>query len=264
MTALGDARHEVRGPGGSTGGAEDAGHLADAGHTGTPSGDDGGAERAERDGLVAAAAHLAGLGLSPGSSGNISVRVADRVLITPTGTDMAALDPARLSVLDLDGNHLDGPAPSKEFPLHLAFYRRDPAHRAVVHLHSRHAAAASCRTPWSARSALPPLTPYFVMRVGQTPLLPYAPPGDPAQGAALELLPFPCRAALLQNHGPVVTGTSLRAATEAAVELEETSALCLLLGDHPVRLLTTDEAVALADRYGTYWTEDAERPPAEA
>ncbi|MER6338501.1 class II aldolase/adducin family protein [Streptomyces tendae] len=203
--------------------------------------------------LVAAAAHLAGLGLSPGSSGNVSARDGDRVLVTPTGTDLAALDPENLSVLDLDGNRLDGPAPSKEYPLHLAFYRREDATRAVVHLHSRHAAAASCRAPWSERSALPPLTPYFVMRVGQIPLLPYAPPGDPAQAADLELLAFPCRAALLQNHGPVVAGTSLRAAAEAAVEVEEASALHLLLGDRPVRHLTPAEATALARKYGTYW-----------
>ncbi|MFF8682782.1 class II aldolase/adducin family protein [Streptomyces sp. NPDC015237] len=203
--------------------------------------------------LVAAAAHLAGLGLSPGSSGNVSVRDGDRVLTTPTGADLAALDPHGLSVLDLGGRHLDGPAPSKEYPLHLAFYRREHATRAVVHLHSRHAAAASCRSPWSERSALPPLTPYFVMRVGQIPLLPYAPPGDPAQAAGLERIAFPCRAALLQNHGPVVAGTSLRAATEAAIEVEEACALHLLLGDQPVRLLTPEEATALATQYGTYW-----------
>ncbi|MEU4659288.1 class II aldolase/adducin family protein [Streptomyces sp. NPDC023723] len=210
--------------------------------------------------LAAAAAHLAGLGLSPGSSGNISARDGDRVLITPTGADLAALDPARLSVLDLDGHLLEGPRPSKEFPLHLAFYRRESGTRAVVHLHSRHAAAASCRPAWSELSALPPLTPYFVMRVGQIPLLPYAPPGDAGQAAGLERLPFPCRAALLQNHGPVVAGTSLRAATEAAVEVEEVCALSLLLGDRPVRLLTPDEATALAAKYGTYWTESADRP----
>ncbi|MBZ6196941.1 class II aldolase/adducin family protein [Streptomyces olivaceus] len=203
--------------------------------------------------LVAAAAHLAGLGLSPGSSGNISARDGNRVLVTPTGTDLAALDPAGLSVLDLDGNHLDGPAPSKEYPLHLAFYRRERATRAVVHLHSRHAAAVSCRAPWSERSALPPITPYFVMRVGQIPMLPYAPPGDPAQATDLELLTFPCRAALLQNHGPVVAGTSLRAATEAAIEVEEASALLLLLGEQPVRHLTPAEATALARKYGTPW-----------
>lgn len=212
---------------------------------------------AVRHELVRAAAHLAGLGLSPGSSGNISVREDDHVLITPTGADLAALDPGALTVLDLDGTHVDGPKPSKEFPLHLAFYRREAETRAVVHLHSRHAAAASCRTPWSELSALPPLTPYFVMRVGQTPLLPYAPPGDPAQAAELEKLPFPFRAVLLQNHGPVTAGTSLRAAVEAAVEVEEVSALLLLLGEQPVRLLTQEEAMTLAGKYGSCWTGPA-------
>ncbi|MFE3738826.1 class II aldolase/adducin family protein [Streptomyces sp. NPDC059096] len=214
---------------------------------------------AARHELARAAAHLASLGLSPGSSGNISVREGDRILITPTGADLAALDPDALSVLRLDGTHADGPRPSKEFPLHLAFYRRESATGAVVHLHSRHAAAVSCRPAWSDRSAVPPLTPYFVMRVGQTPLLPYAHPGDPAQAAELERLPFPCRAALLQNHGPVVAGTGLRAATEAAVEIEEVSALLLLLGAHPTRLLTTAEAAALAAKYGSYWTEETVR-----
>ncbi|MDT0436479.1 MULTISPECIES: class II aldolase/adducin family protein [Streptomyces] len=218
---------------------------------------------APRDELVRTAAHLASLGLSPGSSGNLSVRDGDgRVLLTPTGADLAALDPDALSVLDLDGTHLDGPRPSKELPLHLAFYRRDPANRAVVHLHSRQAVAASCLPPWSARSALPPLTPYFVMRVGQTPLLPYAPPGDPGQAADLERLDFPCRAALLQNHGPVTAGPTLKAAAEAAVEIEEVSALLLLLGARHPRLLTPAQARALAARYGSCWTD--EREPEEA
>lgn len=211
---------------------------------------------AARHDLAAAGARLASLGLSPGSSGNLSIRADDHVLITPTGADLAAIDAGNLTVLDLDGTHLDGPRPSKEFPLHTAFYRRDPATRAVIHLHSRHAAAISCRPAWSRRSALPPLTPYFVMRVGQTPLLPYAPPGDARQAADLERLPFPFRAALLQNHGPVVSGPSLASAVEAAVELEETAALLLTLGALPARVLTDEEAGAMADKYGTPWTRD--------
>lgn len=208
---------------------------------------------ARYDTLAGAGAHLAALGLSPGASGNLSVREAGRVLITPTGADLAALDEAPLSELALDGTHLAGPKPSKEHPLHTAFYRRDPALTAVVHLHSRQATAASCLTPWSERSALPPLTPYFVMRVGQTPLLPYAPPGDPRQAEHLERLGFDVRAALLQNHGPVVAGTSLRAAVEAAVELEEVSALHLLLGERQQRLLEKGEIAELTARYGSPW-----------
>ncbi|MEU6672701.1 class II aldolase/adducin family protein [Streptomyces sp. NPDC046925] len=203
--------------------------------------------------LTAAGAHLAALGLSPGSSGNLSVRAGDQLFITPTGADLACLAPDELSVLDLDGRHMDGPKPSKEHPLHTALYRRDAATRAVVHLHSRSAAAVSCLPPWSEYSAIPPLTPYFVMRVGQTPLLPYAAPGDADQAKKLELLPFPLRAALLQNHGPVVSGRSLRAALDAAVEIEEVSALLLALGDRPARLLTTGEAEELAERHHSYW-----------
>ncbi|GAA2300901.1 class II aldolase/adducin family protein [Streptomyces kunmingensis] len=209
---------------------------------------------AARHDLAAAGAHLASLGLSPGSSGNVSIREDDRILITPTGADLAAIDAGNLTVLALDGTHLDGPRPSKEFPLHTAFYRRDPATRAVIHLHSRHAAALSCRPAWSERSALPPLTPYFLMRVGQTPLLPYAPPGDVQQAADLEQLPFAFRAALLQNHGPVVAGPALATAVDAAVELEETAALLLTLGTLPARVLTEEEARAMADKYGMPWS----------
>ncbi|MFJ4122712.1 class II aldolase/adducin family protein [[Kitasatospora] papulosa] len=205
--------------------------------------------------LAAAGARLAALGLSPGSSGNLSVRIDDRVLITPTGADLAEVDPDGLSVLGLDGTHLDGPRPSKEFPLHGAFYRRDDATRAVVHLHARNATAVSCLPPWSARSAVPPLTPYFVMRVGQTPLIPYAPPGDADQAEALALLPFPLRAALLQNHGPVLAGPTMARAVDAAVELEEVSALLLSLGERSPRLLTPAEADVLARTYDSPWGE---------
>ncbi|WP_327391828.1 class II aldolase/adducin family protein [Streptomyces sp. NBC_01186] len=206
-----------------------------------------------RDELAAAGAHLAGLGLSPGSSGNLSVRDGDRVLLTATGTDLAALDAGALSELTPDGTHVAGPRPSKEFPLHTAFYRRDPALRAVVHLHSRHATAVSCLPPWSARSALPPLTPYFVMRVGQTPLIPYAEPGDPDQALLVERLGFGFHAALLQNHGPVAAGTSMKAAVDAAVELEEAAALLILLAGTRPNPLEDARARELARRYGTHW-----------
>ncbi|MFB4426502.1 class II aldolase/adducin family protein [Streptomyces sp. QL37] len=208
-----------------------------------------------RTDLAAAGARLAALGLSPGSSGNLSVRVDDRILITPTGADLADVDPDGLSVLDLAGTHLDGPRPSKEFPLHSAFYRRGAGNRAVVHLHARNATAVSCLPPWSVRSAVPPLTPYFVMRVGQTPLVPYAPPGDADQAEGLARLPFPFRAALLQNHGPVLAGPSMARAVDAAVELEEVSALLLALGERSPRLLTPEEAGALGEKYDSPWGE---------
>ncbi|GAB2685418.1 aldolase [Saccharopolyspora gloriosae] len=203
--------------------------------------------------LVAAGARLAALGLSPGSSGNLSVRVGDRMLLTPTGADLAELDPEALSELSLHGEHLAGPRPSKEFPLHGAFYRRDPGTGAVVHLHSRNAAGVACLAPWSPRSAIPPLTPYFVMRVGQSPLIPYAAPGDPAQADVLEALDFDFRAALLQNHGPITSGATLAAAVDAAVEIEEVSALLLRLGSHRPRLLEPEQIRELTAKYGTTW-----------
>ncbi|MFH9472105.1 class II aldolase/adducin family protein [Streptomyces clavifer] len=208
-----------------------------------------------RSELAAAGAHLASLGLSPGSSGNLSVREGALLHITPTGADLADLTSTELSVLDLTGKHVDGPKPSKEFPLHTAFYRREPGARAVVHLHSRHATAVSCLPAWSERSAIPPLTPYFVMRVGQTPLLPYAAPGAIGQAAQMEALTFPFRAALLQNHGPVVAGHSVTAAVDAAVELEEVAALLLALGGRTPRLLSPEEIAPLARKYASPWTD---------
>ncbi|MBD2830910.1 class II aldolase/adducin family protein [Streptomyces pratensis] len=204
--------------------------------------------------LAAAGARLAALGLSPGSSGNLSVRIDDRVLITPTGADLAEVDPDGLSVLALDGTHLDGPRPSKEFPLHGAFYRRDDATRAVVHLHARNATAVSCLPPWSARSAVPPLTPYFVMRVGQTPSS-VRPARRRGPGRGPGPAAFPLRAALLQNHGPVLAGPTMARAVDAAVELEEVSALLLSLGERSPRLLTPAEADALARTYDSPWGE---------
>ncbi|WP_077063539.1 class II aldolase/adducin family protein [Streptomyces sp. MP131-18] len=205
--------------------------------------------------MVAAGRELAAAGLSPGASGNLSVRVGDRVFITPTGARLADLTPDRLAVLGLgaDPVHVAGPPPSKEFPLHLAFYLRDPAAGAVAHLHSAHAAAYSCLPPWSERSAVPPLTPYFVMRVGQTPLIPYAAPGDAGQAERLRSLDFPFRAALLQNHGPITAGPSLASAVDAVVELEEVSRLLLLLNGTAPRHLTHGEAAELARRYGSPW-----------
>lgn len=203
--------------------------------------------------LVAAGAQLAGDGMSPGSSGNLSVRVGERIVISPTGTDLADLDPDGLSVLDFAGTLLAGPKPSKEYPFHRAFYRRDPALRAIVHTHSPAATAWSCLEPWSERSAVPPLTPYFVMRVGQTPLIPYADPGDRSQADAIEQTEARFRSALLANHGAITAGRTVGEALAAAVELEHTCGLLLRLGDRPRRLLPPGAAGRLAARYDSVW-----------
>ena len=215
------------------------------------------------EGLVHASAELAALGLSPGSSGNASVRVGDVMHISPTGVSMGELDAddlARVSLADEDwGSHIGGPTPSKEFPLHLAMYARDPSGACVVHLHSTSSVAASCLEPWSEWSALPPLTPYFVMRVGQAPLIPYAPPGDAAQANAVRMMSEPFQGALLQNHGQIAAGPDVDTAVARAIEIEETARLRVALGEHSgVRTLSDAEARHLARHYGSPWRESAD------
>jgi ribulose-5-phosphate 4-epimerase/fuculose-1-phosphate aldolase len=207
-----------------------------------------------RDAIVAAGRKVTELDLSRGSSGNISVRDGNFILMTPTGSDLGFLDPASISVLDQDGRLVEGPKPSKEVPFHLAFYRRDPDTNAVVHVHSPAALAISCRAPWREWSAVPPITPYFVMRVGQTPLVPYADPGDPAQAEWIEQIGYPIQAVLLQNHGAVAAGQDLDSAIDAALELEQTCEVLLRLATASSHLLDHETAMRLAMKYGKPWT----------
>lgn len=203
--------------------------------------------------LCAAGRRAVDLGLSPGSSGNVSVRVGGTVLMSPTGVSLGDLDPEGLAVLDDEGTHLSGPAPSKEFPLHLEMYRRSGGAHAVVHLHSPHSTAASCLPAWSTASALPPVTPYLVMRVGQAPLVPYAAPGSHQLAENLAKLPGRFDAALLANHGSLVAASSPGAALEGAVELEEASRVVVALRGSTFSVLSPEEVRELTDRYGTTW-----------
>lgn len=188
-------------------------------------------------------------GLTAGSSGNLSVRLADGWLMTPTGASLGDLDPARLSRLDAAGAHVAGDPPTKEAFLHLAMYERRADARAVVHLHSTHAVAVSCLEDVDVREVLPPITAYYVMRVGRVPLVPYHPPGDPALAEAVGKLAGAHHAVLLANHGPVVAGPSLDAAVYAAEELEETARLFLMLRDHRTRFLTPEQVGELRRRF---------------
>ncbi|WP_454778753.1 class II aldolase/adducin family protein [Georgenia muralis] len=201
--------------------------------------------------------HLERLGLSPGSSGNISVRVGDKVHISPTGQSLGGLDEDGLSVMHLgpDGlEHVGGPRPSKEHGLHEALYLRDPEAVCVVHLHSTHAVAASCLPPWTEHSALPPLTPYLLMRVGNLPLIPYRPPGDAAQARLLRELDIECHGALLQNHGPVVAGRTVSEAVDRAIEIELAAQTVMLVRHVPgVRMLTDGETEHLTSTYQQPW-----------
>lgn len=184
-------------------------------------------------------------GLTAGSSGNLSARLDDGFLLTPTGASLGRLDPARLSRLDAAGALVAGDPPTKEAFLHRALYLARPGAGGVVHLHSTHAAALSCLSGLDPDDALPPLTPYFVMKIGRLPLVPYHRPGDPRLGEVIRGLAARRSAVLLANHGPVVSGATLEDASNAAEELEETAKLFLLLRGQPVRTLTPEQIAEL-------------------
>ena len=195
-------------------------------------------EAAVRDAIVKWGRSLFERGYTAGSSGNISVRVEDGFLATPTNSCLGFLEPGRISKLAPDGAHLSGDKPTKELPLHFAFYETRPEARAVVHLHSTYATALSCLADTDPVDAVPPITPYVVMRVGRVPVVPYTRPGS-AEVAPLIRAEAPQHAAvLLANHGPVVAGTSLEAAVFAMEELEETAKLVVLTRGLNVRHLS--------------------------
>ena len=206
-------------------------------------------DAALRESVCRCGASLHARGLTAGSSGNISVRTADGWLLTPTNASLGELDPARLLKLDLAGNLVSGDAPTKEAFLHRAMYAQRPQANAIVHLHSTHAAAVSCMSGLDACDCMPPLTAYFVMKIGRLPLVPYHRPGDPALADAIGALAGRHRALLLANHGPVVSGATLDAAMHAAEELEETAKLFLLLRGQNPRLLDADQIAALHEAY---------------
>ena len=184
-------------------------------------------------------------GLTFGSAGNISARLEDGWLMTPTNVSLGRLDPARLSKLDAAGKLVSGDPPTKETFLHRAMYEERQQAGAVVHLHSTHSVAVSVLADVDAENVLPPITAYYVMRVGRLPLVPYHPPGDLGLAEAVRKLAGKHHAVLLANHGPVVAGTSLDAAANAIEELEETAKLFLLLQGSKLRLLTPEQVAAL-------------------
>ena len=190
-------------------------------------------------------------GLTFGTSGNISVRLDDGVLMTPTGSCMGDIEPDRISKLDLDGNHLSGDAPTKEAFLHTCMYDQRPKAGAIVHLHSPYSVAVSCLADINHEDVLPPLTPYYVMRIGKLPLIPYFAPGDPKLAKAVRDLASDHHAVLLANHGPVVAGTNLVDAISAAEELEETARLFLTLQNMKTRPLNDEQVAEIRRRFPT-------------
>jgi len=209
---------------------------------------------AARDAMTLACRSMFDRGLTGGSSGNVSARLSDgSLLVTPTGCSFGRLNPAQVSHLDAADTLLSGDPPTKELPLHRAFYQTRPETGAVVHLHATHAVALSMLPELDPDNALPPLTPYAIMRLGKVKLLPFFVPGDPAMGDAITALAGRHSAVLLANHGPVVAGADLDAAVYAMEELEETARLALLLRGTEHRPLTPAQIAAVVQRYDVPW-----------
>lgn len=197
-----------------------------------------------REQLVMFGASLYARGYAHGSSGNLSVRLPDGLLVTPTNSCLGRLDPARISKVDRAGHHVSGDKPSKEAFLHLAMYQERESAQAIVHLHCTHCVAVSCLRHADAANVLPPITAYHVMRIGRLPLVPYFRPGDRALAEAVREKAKKHHAVLLANHGPVVAGKSLEDAVVNAEEMEETAKLFLLLSGRDTRFL---DAAHIAD-----------------
>ncbi|HAE09230.1 MAG TPA: aldolase [Alphaproteobacteria bacterium] len=193
-------------------------------------------------------------GLTVGSSGNISVRCNDGgLLVTPTDSCFGRLDPATLSRFDAAGKLISGETPTKEMPLHSAFYETRKSAGAVVHLHSCHSVAWSMMPEIDPDNVLPPLTPYAIMKLGKVQLLPFFMPGDAAMGEALRSLGGKRSAVLLANHGPVVAGKDVEAACNAIEELEETAKLAIMMRGFDARALTPAQVRDVVRKFEVEW-----------
>ncbi len=193
-------------------------------------------------------------GLTGGSTGNISARADDGgLLVSPTGTSFGRLDPARLARFDANGRFIDGDKPTKEMPLHSAFYDTRTTTGAVVHLHSCHSVAWSMMPEVDPDNFLPPMTPYSIMKLGKVKLLPFFMPGDPAMGAAVRGLAGKRSAVMLANHGPVVAGTDVEAACNAIEELEDTAKLAMLMRGYDAKMLTAEQVNQVVTQFNVEW-----------
>lgn len=206
-------------------------------------------ESQARDKIALYGQSLFDRGFTVGSSGNISVRLDDGWLLTPTNSCLGRLDPSKIAKLNDQGELISGDPPSKEAFLHSCMYAERPDDQAIIHLHSTHSVAVSCLPDVDCDNVLPPITAYYVMKVGQLPLVPYFAPGDKALAQAVGALAAKHCAVLLANHGPVVAGKNLDAALYATEELEETAKLYLLLRQHNPRLLDDKQIAQLNARF---------------
>lgn len=195
-------------------------------------------------------------GLTGGSTGNISARTEDGgLLVSPTGTSFGRLDPGRLSRFDAQGTLISGDNPTKEMPLHSAFYDTRSTAGAVVHLHACHSVALSMMPDANEDNFLPPLTPYAIMKLGKVKLLPFFMPGDPAMGDAVRGLAGKRSAVMLANHGPVVAGKDVEAACNAIEELEDTARLAIMMRGINARALTDDQVQGLVTKFNVEWDD---------
>ena len=199
--------------------------------------------------MVVVARSLFARGYSFGSSGNLSARIGNALLVTPTGSSMETVTPRQIAKVRMDGTVVGKSKPSKEVHFHLAILRARPDAGAVVHLHSTYAVAVSCLKRLNKRDAMPVLTPYYAMRVGKLPVVPYLPPGDPRLAPEVESRARDAKAILLQNHGPITCGKTLAEASALAEELEEQAKLYFILGDRG-RQLTRADIAELKKRFG--------------
>ena len=212
------------------------------------------AEAKLREAMCALAASLFERGFTHGSTGNISARTHDGgLLVSPTGTSFGRLDPGSLSRFDADGRHFDGDEPTKEMPLHAAFYDTRSTCGAVVHLHATHSVALSMMPDADEDCFLPPLTPYAVMKLGRVKLLPFFLPGDPAMGDAVRGLAGKRSAVMLANHGPVVAGKDVESAVAAVEEMEATAHLALLTRGLNPRMLTDTQLRDVVTKFDVEW-----------
>lgn len=189
---------------------------------------------------VAASFHARGYAF--GSTGNLSVRLGEQVWITPTGESLRHLKTDQLACIDTTGASLNGARPSKEYPFHLAAYRAAGERtRAIVHLHSTYSVALSCLENLAGVDPMPPITPYYLMRVSPLAVLPYFRPGSQDLAAAVEEAAAAHNCMLLRNHGSICLGATLSEAVDRTEELEETAKLFFTLRGQDVRCLTAEQ-----------------------
>jgi 3-dehydro-4-phosphotetronate decarboxylase len=194
-----------------------------------------------------------------GSAGNISARVEGGFLITPTDACLGTLRAAALAFVDDAGVQRSGDPASKTLALHRAIYDAAPAAGCVLHSHSTNLVALTLQGVWSDDDVVPPITPYFVMKVGHVARVPYHRPGDPAAAAwvaariaAMAARGTPIRAVLLDRLGPVAWHSSPAAASAVLEELEETARLWLACG-RSAAALADEQIAALCSRFGAAW-----------